>query len=426
MASIFFFFALCASPGLAENACEGSQCFPVETPAAHLIQTKAENENKLSASQATIAAQDFKIIESTKHQMADACEAKGMAVIETLDECKQASEALGLKPRWAAEGIDSPRYRPYGCCWNRGRLQLNLNPAARKRGTAPDNTVKQICRVVQETPDTAESLRGGTWCEINAVLPDFSALTVIACGAGGQMPGLQGPDGDYNCCPSEIYSGLFEGGAPNGKGTPAYKRLVEVYPSSAPNGEYPLLRKNGPKKSLWDMQNGISKKADLLATPETIFCTQDAHYLTNDANHCMYFASHGNSLLPPGGALPPWSTLYTEQYPYREYWAGKLQPIIRNTTDDTVWILQSYTLQDSEGGHVIPGGTFTPGEDENICEYTSKCCETLPADLQLDCGLLSETATCGNEGKFGGTVFIDDLSGTWCRSTSDVTLHTSM
>ena len=56
-----------------------------------------------------------------------------------------AAEALGLSNTTVQNGIDSPRFRPYGCVWNRGRLQLNLNSGARQRGTAPDNTVKQIC-----------------------------------------------------------------------------------------------------------------------------------------------------------------------------------------------------------------------------------------------------------------------------------------
>merc|ERR1719409_685264 len=77
--------------------------------------------------------------------MADACEARGMPVIETIEECNLAAEALKLSDTSASKGIDSPRWRPYGCVWNRGRLQLNLNKDARQRGTAPDNTVKQIC-----------------------------------------------------------------------------------------------------------------------------------------------------------------------------------------------------------------------------------------------------------------------------------------
>ena len=85
------------------------------------------------------------MIESTGDQMADACEAQGMTVIVSTSACDAAAEALGLSDTTAQNGIDSPRWRPYGCVWNRGRLQLNLNSGARQRGTASDNTVKQIC-----------------------------------------------------------------------------------------------------------------------------------------------------------------------------------------------------------------------------------------------------------------------------------------
>jgi hypothetical protein len=125
------------------------------------ISSKAENDHVTKPMQdAVVPVVDhiaYTVIESTGDQMADACEARGMAVIETIEECNAAAEALGLfdptPPGWdtsASKGIGSPRHRPYGCVWNRygnryGRLQLNLNKHARQRGTAPDNTVKQIC-----------------------------------------------------------------------------------------------------------------------------------------------------------------------------------------------------------------------------------------------------------------------------------------
>ena len=77
--------------------------------------------------------------------MADACEILGMSIIDTVAQCNTAATVLGLSDTTATEGIDSAAYRPYGCCWNRGTLQLNLNSAARLRGTAPDNTVQQVC-----------------------------------------------------------------------------------------------------------------------------------------------------------------------------------------------------------------------------------------------------------------------------------------
>jgi hypothetical protein len=87
----------------------------------------------------------YTMIESTGDQMADACEAQGMSVIVTMPACIAAAEALGLSTSIQIYSIDSAGYRPYGCVWNRGRLHLNLNTDARLRGTAPDNTVKQIC-----------------------------------------------------------------------------------------------------------------------------------------------------------------------------------------------------------------------------------------------------------------------------------------
>ena len=77
-------------------------------------------------------------------------------MIDTTPACDAAAVALGLSDTTTSIGIDSPRYRPYGCVWNRGTLQLNLHADARLRGTAPDNSVKQVCDgAPTETPTAA-------------------------------------------------------------------------------------------------------------------------------------------------------------------------------------------------------------------------------------------------------------------------------
>merc|ERR1719277_923431 len=93
-------------------------------------------------------------------------------------------------------------------------------------------------------PDPTKTLRGGTWCEINAVLPDFSGMTVIACQVGSTIPGPQ----ESNCCPSDTITALWAGATPNGWGTPIAEYLFETYPSDGPAGKYPTILNQGQKK----------------------------------------------------------------------------------------------------------------------------------------------------------------------------------
>ena len=138
--------------------------------------------------------------------MADACELLGMQIIDTVAQCNTAATALELSDTTATEGIDSPEYRPYGCCWNRGTLQLNLNSAARLRGTASDNTVQQVCIAlpIDDAASSGSGLEGEDGLSMGVCTSIKHAFESKGCCNDNSLPQCGVLKGNFNylgCCP---------------------------------------------------------------------------------------------------------------------------------------------------------------------------------------------------------------------------------
>jgi len=263
-------------------------------------------------------------------------------------------------------------------------------------------------------PDPNETLRGGTWCEINAYLPDFSGMTVIACQVGPTIPGPQETD----CCPIDTITALWEGATASGWGTPISNYLFETHPSDRSNVTYPIMLNQGQKKLLWDVQKSCTPGSQ--PSPEDLVCTNFSTTMAKGGRDagCMYFHDAGLNIFPDGG-LEAYNLLFTEEYPNRTYLKGKYQPIMRNATGG-VFILQAHPSTNLTSGEpYIPGPNAQKVGEEGkaVCEWIETCCGELPDGWTLECGLLKYDATCGASCA-GNSVLTDDLSGTWCLADS--------
>lgn len=276
----------------------------------------------------------------------------------------------------------------------------------------------------QPVPNDTPTLRGGTWCEINAFTPDFKNVTVVACQRGTGIPGPQ----NASCCPLENYQSIWtppegEQLLPTGWNAPAAQFLFSVLPSDGPHGKYPLVMEDGQKKNLWDIGNGCQNMPVVSSSsPQYLVCPNLNSTKTADTRNseCMWMVNAGFSELPPlKDFIEEGSTAYQYQYtlfyPNRTFLKGKLQPLMRNGS--STYLLQSHpTLNATFPPHheYIPGpNATTVGEQANICDWIELI--TLPQDANwtVECGLLSEDAYCGYTCE-GNQITLDDLGGTWC------------
>merc|ERR1711988_1076945 len=97
---------------------------------------------------------------------------------------------------------------------------------------------------------------------------------------------------------------------------------------------------------MWDLQKSCAPVDDSSDSGPASLDLVCAHphdsemQATRDAN-CMWMSAHGTSSV---NIADPYSTDgWTDSYPYREYWKGKKQPIMR--TPNGTWVLQSYVTE---------------------------------------------------------------------------------
>lgn len=284
--------------------------------------------------------------------------------------------------------------------------------------------MKSIVGLGEVTYDNTPTMRGGSWCEINAQVPKVGAITVIPCQTGPLIPGPQNGDNTIltDCCPYSNWKALYSPKGPFGHGTALSSWLRKYHPADTKTGMYPLVM-SMHRKSLWDTQEGCTQAtaneehgeepSQDARVPQWLVCENDgdeALQTTRDEK-CMWFHNAG---LNYGGAMDPWNTRFTEEYPRRQYKKGKRQAII-NDNNGTIWLLHSYVTTLKDGSNAIKGGSFEPGEEDNFCSYIDICCSTLPSAWSVSCGLLQETATCGATCQ-GNSVTVDDIMGTWCKT----------
>jgi len=281
-------------------------------------------------------------------------------------------------------------------------------PSSEDESICALQVTQQHSLTAKVTPDDSTTLRGGTWCEINAVVPNGTLLTVIACQTGPNIPGPQVTD----CCPIDTWTQLSFGGLASGVGTPMDVFMTNTHPSDADNGHYTEYEIDGQKKLLWDVQDACAS-SDVHTMPADLVCTNFSSTMSEAGRNanCMYFKDHGYNVLPEGG-LQRYVDSFTQQYPYRTYMQGKYQPIMK-TSSGSVYILQSHPTTNLTTGQPYFGTQQVGDDGKSTCEWITTCCGGLPEGWTLECGLLKANATCGASCT-GNSVTTDDASGTWC------------